>query len=206
MSTRFIQGIVILGLGLSVSEASAQGFPEFGHAGTVALGAERLMGLSFASAKTESASSNITYFSVLGSPAHATPYDVPRITFDYFVAQSFSMGTGLTVASIAPEQGDNTTFVAFSPRLGAGIPAGAGAGVWFRGGITYYSTTSGDYGINGLGLNLDAMFAIAITQSFAFTFGPVADIGLSGTADLPGGEADYKFSGFGANAGLAGFF
>jgi hypothetical protein len=194
-------------LASSAGTAMAQGFPDFGHQGTFAVGVERVMGFSLAQVKGEGGvDGDLTYVSFLGNPSHATPYDVPKVAFDYFVADRFSLGGGLVFASISPDEGDSVTFVSINPRLGAGIPLGPSAGVWIRGGITYYSTADNDTDISGLGLNLDAMFAIGVSDTFAITIGPVADIGLSGSADLGGGSADLKFNNFGANAGVVGLF
>ena len=191
-----------------VSTAAAQGFPDFGHAGTVAVGAERLMGLSFASVDVEGGGdSDFTGVYLLGNPAHSSPYDVPKFTFDYFVTDRFSNGTGLVFASLSPDEGDNVTYFAINPRIGGGFPIADKVGIWARGGITYYTSGDDDIDISGLGLNLDAMFVLGVTDSFAFTIGPVADIGLTGSAESDlGGEVDFKYTNFGANAGVVGLF
>jgi hypothetical protein len=46
------------------------------------------------------------------------------------------------------------------------------------------------------------MFALGITDTFAFTLGPAFDVGLTGSI----GPADVRFSSFGLSSGIAGFF
>lgn len=73
--------------------------------------------------------------------------------------------------------------------------------------MTYYSGSESDSvlsdaEISGLGLNLDLMFVMRVTDTFGFTMGPVADIGLSGTAS----GSDLKFDNFGGSAGVVALF
>ncbi|HEX9621718.1 MAG TPA: hypothetical protein VF989_16345 [Polyangiaceae bacterium] len=190
----------VLGMVTVASAARAKpGFPEFGSSGTAALGAERLLGLSFVKVSGD-LEGDLTYFHFAGNPSHATPYDIPKLTFDYFVADHVSLGTGFVFGSLDPDGGDAVSIVVFSPRVGVGLAISRRAGVWLRGGLTYYNGEEGD--VDGFGLNLDAMFALGITDTFAFTLGPAFDVGLTGSI----GPADVRFSSFGLSSGIAGFF
>lgn len=192
------------GCALLSARALAQDPFSFSHGGTAVVGAERIVGLNVSSidgAGFENA--DRTTVGVFGSPDPATPYEVPKLTFDYFVVNAISVGGGVIVASISPDEGESSTTMILSPRLGFGLPLWRGIGGWIRAGITYYDSTQQDFDISGIGLNLDAMLVLAPSEHFAFTIGPIVDLGLSGTASRADVSTDLKMSNFGASAGLA---
>ncbi|MEZ4370622.1 MAG: outer membrane beta-barrel protein [Polyangiaceae bacterium] len=220
----FLSVFALAGL-VSFNAAAAD---ELGEPGQIALGAERVFGLNFFSHKLEldgnESTTSGTSIGLIFNDA-ATPYTVPRVALDYMVADGVSIGGSLGYVSQSSETetktsaGSNTqdngsvsSFV-IAPRVGYVIPVADGADFWVRGGITYYSrTVSPDQGDDskdsGLGLGLEGMFVLSPIPGFGFSIGPTVDFGLSGTQDPGGGaqELDSKYTNFGLNAGVVGWF
>src|SRR5450755_5149669 len=97
---KFASAVVMSAALLWSGAASAQ---VFGNKGDAAFGAERLMGVHSDHVFQDSAVANdpgldydVTTFG-LGFFGHAaaTPFDLPRITFDYFIADHWSLGGAL---------------------------------------------------------------------------------------------------------------
>jgi hypothetical protein len=208
-----LQGALSLVVVLSAAEARAQkletpGSPAaeaapttspssgptgFGDSGQFVLSAENLFGFTY---DHPSAGPSRTTYSLLASPfgIAATPYDLPRLGFDYFVTKSISAGAALGFARTSSGNNAINTFEA-APRIGYGMMVGPWLGVWPRAGVTYVNSTGQSY----LGLTIDLAAVIVVSSHLAVTFAPVGNIGLSGTQN----NSSLKLTTVGVQFGLA---
>jgi hypothetical protein len=126
-------------------------------------------------------------------------------------------GSTTTNRSDAP---DRSAFI-IGPKIGYLVAANSTVAFWLRAGITYFSLAAeesedGDtfeQSVNGISFSIDPMLVITPIPHVGLMLGPVIDVGLSGkveakaTGSFSGdSEADFKFSNFGAAAGLAVLF
>ncbi|MBX3185201.1 MAG: outer membrane beta-barrel protein [Polyangiaceae bacterium] len=200
---------------------------ELGEPGQISLGAERLFGVNFGSVKVEAdggaeSTTSATDIGLLFNGGGPTPYTIPRLALDYFVADGVSIGGSLGFTSHSGENesklGGTTTSTdhpsvtsfAIAPRVGYVIPLTDGVDLWARGGITYWQrTTEGDPDDtkdSGLGLGLEGLFVISPIEGFGISIGPTIDFGLSGSTEVGDADADLTATNFGLNAGLVGWF
>jgi hypothetical protein len=196
---------------------------EFGKQGDAVFAAERLFGFTSTSATLENPGPGDdvefdgTNFSLgwRGSWGTSSPYEVPRLAFDYLVIDSLSVGGSLGFASISEDvdggflgaNGDGTSFL-FAPRVGYIFMFNDVIGIWPRGGFTYHSQNVDDsYDANGFGLNLEAMFPIIPTEHFGFLVGPTLDLDFTGSYDPdgPADDVDLTYTTIGIQAGLFGW-
>ena len=199
--------------------ASAQ---VFGNKGDAVFGAERLMGVHSdhvfqdgAVATDPGLDYDATTFG-LGWFGHAavTPFDLPRITFDYFIADHWSLGgalayqtTNFTANDNRRGGGpDNAEFL-FNPRVGYAHMFGRVVGIWPRAGITYHSETlDGAQNINGFAIGAEAQFVFVPVQHFAFLLGPSFDLDFTGrTKPDDGSQVDHGYRSLGLQVGLLGW-
>jgi hypothetical protein len=201
--------------------ASAQ---VFGNKGDAAFGAERLMGVhsdhvfqNGAVAGDPGLDYDVTTFG-LGWFGHAaaTPFDLPRITFDYFIADHWSLGgalayqtTNITVNNNrggAPDTADGSEFL-FNPRVGYAHMFGRVVGIWPRAGLTYHSETVNNVdNVNGFALGLEAQFVFVPAQHFAILLGPSLDLDFTGTHKPDqGSQVDHGYRSIGLQVGLLGW-
>jgi hypothetical protein len=164
------------------------------------------------------------------------PYAMPMLTFHGVIAGGLTLGGGLGYSTISgnheePDPGggggkatiDEPTrsVFTFAPRVGYLASLSPSFGIWAKGGITFASQaasaknvcdgtgTCGDVTttLSGLALDLDPMLVFTPVPHVGILFGPVIDIGLSGTLSSESGgnkvEEDLKISNFGAAAGIA---
>jgi hypothetical protein len=198
--------LVALATFTGVSEAQA----ELGSKGNFALGAERVWGLSVGEISADPGDLDYTYFALAGSRTPVSPFETPRLAFDYFAWDSLSLGGSIMYSNRSfdndDDDDDDSSFL-IAPRVGYAIPFGAGnSGVWLRGGLSYYHNDFGNSDEGGFGLNLDAMFYIGLTPGFALTLGPTVDLGFGGEVDTPAGDFDRNYRAFGFAGGLTGWF
>ena len=73
------------------------------------------------------------------------------------------------------------------------------SGFWIRGGPSYYSYDEADTW--GLGLTVEGMFVLAVTNGFGFVLGPYFDFEFAGERN----DNDAKWRSFGIAFGLAGW-
>ncbi len=187
--------------------ASAQSLERKGNA---IFSAERMMGITATHVSWEEGpfddEADWTSFSFgwRGSPS---PFDIPRIAFDYTVIEHLSIGGALGYYSIDPDGGADTTGFLLNPRVGYIVEFGRVVGIWPRGGLTYHSGGNPDN--HGLALTLECPFTFSPTQHFAFQVGPTFDIDMTGEAENRGPgdiDVDQNIRAFGLNAGLLGWF
>jgi hypothetical protein len=134
--------------------------------------------------------------------------------------ETIDTSTGATMKSDDPKR----SAFAFSPKVGYLASFSPVFAIWPRGGITYWSQQSEETAsvcdglgnctdqtvtssLSGVSLDLDFMFVLSPVPHVGIVFGPVADIGVSGTrkVDPSGGtpDLDVKVSNFGLAAGIA---
>jgi len=226
-----------LGIGLLVASAlvSSQALAEPGEKGQLAIGAERLMGFTHTSQTEEDEfgkeTTSINNLTLLGSPmaGFTTAYSFPRIAFDYFPTDGFSLGGSISYSRVGfnyetePTTGegsdDSSTLSTFtvSPRVGYAHMFSDSVGIWPRGGITYV-TTSTEYDDSNsnqsvLALSVEAPFLFTPVDNVAITLGPTIDYGLSTSGESTDSEGettedddDSPPHEFGAQAGITVFF
>jgi hypothetical protein len=165
-----------------------------GDRGSVVISAERLFGLTFASQSGGNDVTSITFFGAGGAELAASPYSIPRLSLDYFIDKSLSLGAGLQIAHYSEDQGGDITVFGFEPRVGYLVRLNEGLSIWPRGGFSYVHLDQGN-GAYLLALTLEAPFVLAAFPHVAFMGGPALDIGIGAT----GGNATQ----IGLNAGLA---
>jgi len=153
---------------------SSSGPTAFGDSGQFVLSAENLFGFTYV--HPSSGDSRTTY-GLLSSPfgVGATPYEWPRLAFDYFLTKSISAGAGIGFARTT--FGSDSVFAfQVAPRLGYGMMVGPWLGVWPQVGVTYIDSTGQNY----VGLTINLAAAIVIAPHLAITVVPEGNIGLSG--------------------------
>lgn len=140
--------------------------------------------------------------------ARINPFVLPRLAFDFFVIDGLSVGGSLGYASTSghveweqrvPNQPLTSTDLAnvsmfvLAPRAGYALMFSHVIGIWPRMGFTYVRGGSdwrnpppppnpgkNETSVWLLNLNVDAMLVLSPVPHFAFTLGPVLDIGLTG--------------------------
>jgi hypothetical protein len=201
--------LVSFGLLLPMA-ASAQ---ELGAKGDAVFSVDRLMGITAThEAGDRGAVEYHDDFTALSFGWRATPdrspFDVPRLAFDYLITEHLSIGGALGYTSVDADQLDDYSAFIISPRVGYAYAFGKVVGIWPRGGFTYYSS-SVDNGIDekGFALTLECPFTFSVASHFAFHVGPTFDIDLFGSRDpFPIDKEDHSFRTFGLNAGLLAWF
>jgi hypothetical protein len=188
---------------------------EFGSKGQAVFSAERLMGITGSHVETdvdligdvENDWTNISFGWRGPVAGDFTPFDVPRVGFDYFVIDRLSVGGSLGYASLNPDEGDDISAFLFAPRVGYAHAFSRVVAIWPRGGFTYHSGQLGNFEASGFALSLECPFTFSPTEHFAFHVGPTFDVDLSGSVEYDNGnDADRTYRTFGVHAGLLGWF
>lgn len=150
------KSLIGCGLGLLMLAAGTAHAAPFASNGTLAIGAERLFGVEYAS-QTESQagverSRSTTSISLLGrlsSPLE--PFNVnsaiPRLSADYFLGPGISLGGSLMYQNLSfgsdNEDDDNgTNLILLAPRVGYGARLSDQFAIWPRLGLSYLHTWS----------------------------------------------------------------
>jgi hypothetical protein len=133
----------------------------------------------------------------------------PRVSFDYFIIPSLSLGGTLGFDSADPggdpdNNDEESGAVLFAPRVGYAIPFNTEWGVWFRGGLTYvaWDTDDNDEGTSLMALSGEAAFYFMPVPAVGFTGGPVLDLGISGEERWGNQDVDYNERLFGLAFGM----
>jgi hypothetical protein len=224
-----------------VGPTASSGGAMFGSQGQLILSADRLFGLSFWSAKLEHQNNNSdsesgTAINLLWGDTGSIlgPYSTPRLSADFTVANNISLGgsiafvsrsgkTESTNSGVTTSVDDPTvTGFAFAPRFGYILGVNQMVGVWFKGGVTYFSfkeerTLMGSSGTSsrtssGFSLNLEPELVVLPVPHFGFTVSGLADIALSGNfnttstgAVASSTDESFKINNFGLALGILGF-
>ncbi len=238
MQRTLIVGAVLLGLSLpAMAQDAGGGSAQLGAQGQKVFGADRLFGISNFKGTLEvdgfESSISGTSVNLLAGPPltgdyelmSINPFAVPRLTFDYFVADNLSVGGSAGYFSINSEwenddneQGDfpETRGYVFAPRVGYVLPLADNFGAWLMGSLHYVKSTTDDseadfeVTITLIDVSAQGMLYFIPTPGFALMAGVVADIGVGGEieAKSSGGteKADAKFRNIGLTTGLIGYF
>ena len=177
----------------AATTTSSSGPTGFGDSGQFVLSAENLFGFTY---NHPSAGTSRTTYGLLASPfgVSATPYEWPRLAFDYFLTKSISAGAGIGFARST--LGSNGLYAfEVAPRLGYGLMVGPWLGVWPQLGVTYVNSTGQSY----LGLTINLAAVIVVAPHLAITVAPEGNIGLSGTQN----NSALKLTTAGLQFGLA---
>jgi len=156
-----------------------------------------------------------------------SPYSVPRLALDYFVADGVSLGGSIGYATSSSEtetsaggatvttEGDPTTAFLFSLRGGYAHMFSQSAGIWPRLGFTYYNLGTedadgtGEFTVSGFALGLEVQFVLSPVEHFAFTVGPSFDVGLGGSSEVSNGgtstETDMTITDIAITVGVLGW-
>jgi hypothetical protein len=218
---------------LHSSPARAEG--ELGQAGTFAISAERLFGVTFASVTGQRAGVDVsakqTLISLLNNGSASTSgdrfasaYSTARIGADYFIIPGLSVGGNLGFFTFSDSNSDGSTTQDAGNGNGILVAGRAGyaymftpkLGIWPRGGLTYMgghaenADASVQNGATALALTLEVPFVITPMPHLAFLIYPFWDIGLSGSRSITLGTqtntTDANTHGIGIQTGITGYF
>lgn len=174
--------VVAVGL-LGATQAKAQ--ERFASKGTAAFSADRLFGFSLHHEYTQGeGTANTTDLGLVWRAPATDPYEVPRLSFDYFVIHGLEIGGSIAYSNIGGDTGpySHDAFL-FAPRVGYCWMFSRVVGFWLRGGVTYdnigYRGGAGEW---GLAFSAQGMFVISPVNHFAFELGPTLDITMVGKA------------------------
>jgi hypothetical protein len=208
----FCAGLAV-GLG-SVSAVAQAG--QFGNQGTLGISADRLFGIYITHSEYDRPAPapdvevDTTEVGLLwhGS-GRITPYTIPRAAIDYFVIDHLSLGGTLAFASTnVHDSGRDLTGLLFGPRVGYALMFNDWAGMWPRGGFSYYSLDD-DNGNDEdqLAFTAEFMFVLQPAEGVAILVGPTLDLGLTGEVDTGPIDRDLGMNAFGfVSAGLVGWW
>lgn len=201
--------VTALGLLLPLVTPALAAAQEFGRKGDAVFSVDRLMGVTGTKRDLEGAPVTQDYTSISFGwrGGAATPFDVPRLSFDYLPIEHLSIGGSLGYVSVDGENaGDYEAFI-IAPRVGYAYAFGRVVAIWPRGGFTYHTQSPGDVTEKGFALSLECPFTFAPTSHFAFHVGPTFDIDLFGSIQAGNAaKVDLTYRTFGLNAGLLGWF
>ena len=159
-----------------------------------------------------------------GTEEFATnPFAIPRLSADLFVIPGLSVGLsfGYTATSGeaddpysgTTEDFDELSAFAVQPRIGYAAMFSDQVGLWPRVGITYVGITSTDVendidtDYSFLDVDGELMLVLSPAPHFAFTVGPVVDLGLSGSYKPGDTESlDATVTNIGVVGGMLGYF
>lgn len=178
---------------------------ELGVRQNLVFAAERLFGFYIDNTTADAGARELSDHNTvigLGWSHESSKLTVPRLGIDYFLTSSFTLGGNVGFFSRSHESNTTTGFI-LGLRAGYALRLGHAVSLWPRGGFTYTSTDEEHVASDTytFALTIDAPFSFALTEGFAFTVGPCADIGfLAERRDL-----DVNQVVFGLMIGLAGW-
>jgi hypothetical protein len=182
--------------------ANAEDFPAEGSA---AVAVERPFGihLQHSSSDDQDYERDVSGFGV-GWLRSESAYHQPRAAFDYFVADSLSVG-GAVGLYFWGADGNRSGFL-LAPRVGYAIMLSEAIAFWPRGGVTYYSEEENDTSYSQFGLSAEGMFVFMPQESWGILAGPTLDFGVVGEREAEQGDADFHQYAIGITTGLMGLF
>lgn len=211
---RFVSALAFVAAFGALSRAEAQ---NLGSKGDAIFGAERIFGIRGEHesvdnpAPQEDFEVSTTTISA-GFARSRTPYNLPRLAFDYMIIDKLSLGGALLYSNMDAEVEDGGEIgirdFAFSPRVGFLHMFGSVVGIWPRGGFAYYSTASDldEYDAYTMTFNAECMFPIVLTPHFGILVGLAFDQSLTGNLDPEDGpDRDIMMRSIGLQAGLFGW-
>ncbi len=174
------------------SSASAQEATRFGRRGSFSIGVERLLGISYT---TDIEATRIALLSATGLEAALSPYSVPKLGFDYFVADRVSLGLAAGFGTVT--NAETLTLFSFNPRVGYAAALSEHVAFWPRAGFSYVHLSDGGSAYL-LALTLEAQFVLTPVRHFGILLGPTFDVGFAATG--------AKLTELGLQAGMIGWF
>ena len=207
--------LLLLGFLALAEPASAQ---VLGSKGDAIFSAERLFGVRYEVFEGEppdplppfKQSETTIAFGFAGS---LTPYNIPRVGFDYMLIDKLSLGgtlgfstTSSEIEGLGPTAATPKLFM-IEPRVGFLHMFGRVAGIWPRGGLTFHSRSrEDDYSESGLSLNVECNFPIVIAPHFGILLGLTFDRSLTANRDPElSVEYDVTYQSIGLQVGLFGW-
>jgi hypothetical protein len=222
---------------LAAARAWAQEEPAaLGQKGHVAISAERLFGFIRADTTTTTGgmdrTSHINSLSVLGgSLGLFTLYAQPRVAFDFFAAEGFSLGASASYFRLSQStdvpagQAVSSPVLSgyvLAPRVGYAHALARTVSIWPRLGFTLAHigtdttttingmTTSTTSGTNVYAITIEAPFVFAVASHLFLSVAPTLDLGLGGSTSNTGlagttTSTDSKETDYGVLCGLGGF-
>jgi hypothetical protein len=170
----------------------------FAAGGDWLLSVENLFGYTYAH---QSNNFHANTFTVFGDAEGGTksPYRYPTLALDYMVKSSISVGLQANFVRLQASNGFSNTGFLGGLRVGYALMRGPSVGIWPRAGITYSYGTA----VKAFAVTVEGLLVIVVTPHLLVTFGPVVDIGLSGTLkDNIGRTSNVNFTDIGAYFGL----
>jgi hypothetical protein len=205
--------------------------------GKFMISAERLFGLSFThetiATNNGDRSTNQTQFSLLYSSGATSVHMTPRLAFDFLPIDGLTLGGAVGVGTgkldssrtnnagaTVDTEGPTTTWFVISPRVGYALGLSQLAGLWLRGGVTYYYANSDFPGGNtstrttGLSFDLDPTLVLSPLEHLGFTLGFQINLPLTGSTTSEtkvGGvtastSVDHTIRNIGLVVGMVGVF
>jgi hypothetical protein len=208
---------LLLSVGLCAVSSHLSAQP-LGSKGDAIFGAERLFGVrgeNFSGEPPEPAEPfDVSETTIgFGFAESLTPYNMPRVTFDYMLIDKLSLGGALGFSTTDTEvEGPGGAFgspkrFVVAPRVGFLHMFGRVAGIWPRGGLSYHSQSVEDaYSESGFSLNLECNFPIVMVEHFGVLVGVAFDRSLTASRDPEDFvEYDVSYQSFGLNVALFGW-
>ncbi|HEY3497454.1 MAG TPA: hypothetical protein VGK73_22310 [Polyangiaceae bacterium] len=144
-----------------------------------------------------------------------TPYNIPRLGFDYMVIDKLSVGGTLGFSTTSsnvdgPGAGEaSPTLFMITPRVGFLHMFGRVAGIWPRGGFSFHTKTVKEgytYDESGFSLNVECNFPIVFTPHFGVLVGLTFDRSLTANLDPDlGVDYDLTYQSIALQIGLFGW-
>jgi hypothetical protein len=125
---------------------------------------------------------------------------VPRLGIDYFIDDHLTIGGSFGLASVSVENRD-VLGILLAGRVGYAIRLTNAISFWPRGGLTF-ATAGGDADLSVFGITLEGNFTFMPSDGWAFTAGPIIDLGFTGSG---GDNIDHSEILFGIMFGLMGW-
>ncbi len=198
-----------LALSLGLFMPSLVKAQELGSKGDAVFSVDRLMGITGTKRDEEFSPVTQDYTSISFGwrGGIVSPFDIPRLAFDYLPIEHLSIGGGFGYASVDTDDGADYSALLIAPRVGYAYAFGRVVGIWPRAGFTYYTSSVGNRDDKGFALSLECPFTFSPTSHFAFHVGPTFDLDMFGsTVAPPAPKHDLTYRTFGVNAGLLGWF
>lgn len=186
----------------------------FGRAGSVAISVERLLGVASTTQEVEvegapDLEENVTRVHVLqnsGGPDYLG-YSTPRIAFDLFVSDGFSIG--LAAGYSADSGGYDYRQFTVGGRVGYALMFGKVGGIWGRVGASYQDHAADlpapSAKLALLAATADVQLVLVPVKHVAVLVGPRLDLGIIGKLDAEGRDkvdATAREVGFSAGFGI----
>jgi hypothetical protein len=183
----------------------------FGNSSEVVVSAERLLtfGRTARSWKLDGVEQKSTVdraHLLVGGGGDPVGYSTPRVAFDFFASDGFSLGLALGYSADSGEF-DDTLFLA-SPRAGYALMFGKVVGVWPRLGITFQDQKTSGNKITLLTASMELPVVIVPTHHVALTLGPTLDLSIIGKINPEGPikKTDFSAHEVGFSTGMSIFF